>query len=96
MKKLHARVVEVREALYALKFALEQDSSGPGIAIAVQLLRRTLDLANTLQKQIEEYMALEASGLAGDSNPLLVDTLSNSLKDPFTSEPPTNVVIKNK
>jgi hypothetical protein len=75
----------VRKALLDAKFFIEthtpEGEEEEAARIRNQLVR-ALDLM---------------SGPGNESNPLLVDTLSSSLANPFRdSEPPTEVVIKEK
>jgi len=94
LAKLYEANAAIQSELYRLKFALEQDTSADGHLAAIQKLRDVLDLTIVMQKLLDRLALYEGPG--DESNPLLVDTLSNSLNKPFGSEPPTNVVIKEK
>ena len=94
LAKLYEANAAIQKELYGLKFSLEQDKSDDGHLAAIQKLREVLDLTVVMQKLLDRFALHEGPG--DESNPLLVDTLSNSLSKPFGSEPPTNVVIKEK
>lgn len=76
----------IKKALFAAKFALEQDSDGEGKEQAIQEIRNALDAITRLEQL--------AATPGNERNPLLVDTLSHSLADPFDDERPTHIIIK--
>lgn len=75
----------VREALLEAKFFIEENHT-----------KRSEEDAQRVIGKIIRALDL-MSGPGDETNPLLVDTLSSSLADPFRkSEPPTEVIIREK